>query len=151
MLEEKILNDYKEAMKNKDTLKSSVLSFLRAQMINAAFAKKKKTLEDNDCLAVIRKQIKERQDSIGQFKQGNRQDLADKETKELEILKSYLPQELSIDEVKKLMEEVIILIGAQGIKDMGQVMKELTAKIAGRADGKLMSDLVRERLMKPSP
>jgi uncharacterized protein YqeY len=151
MLEEKIFNDYKEAMKNKDALKSSVLSFLRAEMINVAFAKKKKTLDDNDCILVIRKQIKARQDSIEQFKQGDRQDLADKETKELEILKSYLPKELNIDEVKKILEEVITLTGAQDIKEMGKVMKELNAKVAGRLDGKLMSDLVRERLMKPSP
>jgi uncharacterized protein YqeY len=151
MLEEKIFNDYKEAMKNKDALKSSVLSFLRAEMINVAFAKKKKTLDDNDCISVVRKQIKARQDSIEQFKQGDRQDLADKETKELEILKSYLPKELNIDEVKKILEEVITLTGAQDIKEMGKVMKELNAKVAGRLDGKLMSDLVRERLMKPSP
>ncbi len=146
MLEEKIFNDYKEAMKSKDTLKSSVLSFLRAEMINVAFAKKKKSLDDNEVVAVIRKQIKARQDSIEQFKQGNRLDLADKETKELDILKSYLPQELSVEEIKKIIEEAITLTAAEGMKDMGKVMKEVTAKVAGRADGKLVSDLVKERL-----
>lgn len=151
MLEEKILNDYKEAMKSRDTLKSSVLSFLRAEMINVAFAKKKKILEDNDTIAVIKKQIKQRQDSIEQFSKGNRQDLADKESKELEILKAYLPPELPAEEIKKIIEEAVALTAAQGMKDMGKVMKEAGAKIAGRADGKLVSDLVRERLNKPLP
>ncbi len=151
MLEAKIFNDYKEAMKNKDTLKSAVLSFLRAAMINAAVEKKKKDLDDNEVITVVKKQIKQRQDSIEQFQKGNRQDLVDKETKELEILKSYLPAELSSDEIKKIIEEAILLTGASGIKDMGKVMKEVTAKIAGRADGKLVSDLVKERLSKTTP
>lgn len=150
LLEEKILNDYKEAMKSKDTLKSSVLSFLRAEMINVAFAKKKKNLDDNEVIAVIRKQIKGRQESIEQFKMGNRQDLVDKETKELQILKSYLPQELSEEEIKKIIEETIAATAAQGMKDMGRVMKEVTAKIAGKADTKLVSDLVKESLSKGS-
>jgi len=147
MLEEKILNDYKEAMKARDTLKSSVLSFLRADMINLAIAKKKKVLDDGEVISVIKKQIKQRQDSIEQFKNGNRLDMADKETKELEILKTYLPPELSADEVKKIIEEVISATGAKEMKDMGKVMKEVTAQIAGRADGKLVSDLVKEILV----
>ena len=146
MLEEKIFNDYKEAMKNRDTLKSSVLSFLRAAMMNTAIEKKKKNLDDNDVIAVIKKQIKQRQDSIEQFQKGNRQDLADKESKELGILKAYLPEELTEEEIKKIIEEAVLSTGVASIKDMGKVMKEVTAKIAGRADGKLVSDLVRERL-----
>ena len=151
MLEEKIFNDYKEAMKNRDTLKSSVLSFLRAAMINTAIEKKKKALDDNDAIAVIKKQVKQRQDSIEQFQKGNRQDLADKEIKELVILKGYLPEELAIGEIKKMIEEVVLATGASSIKDMGRVMKEATAKIAGKADSKLVSDLVRERLSKTAP
>jgi uncharacterized protein YqeY len=150
-LEEKIFNDYKEAMKNKETLKSSALSFLRASLINVAMEKKKKNLDDSDIITVIKKQIKERQDSIEQFQKGNRQDLADKETKELEILKAYLPPELSEEEIKKIIEEAVTVTGASGMKDMGKVMKEVTAKIAGRADGKVISDLVKERLSKTTP
>lgn len=146
MLEEKILNDYKEAMKNKDTLKSAVLSFLRAELINTALAKKKRVLEDNEVIAVIRKQIKARQDSIEQFKEGSRFDLAEKETKELGILQSYLPPEVSPDEIKKIIEEAISSTGASGIKDMGKVIKEVMAKVAAQADSKLVSDLVKERL-----
>jgi uncharacterized protein len=148
-LEEKIFNDYKEAMKSRDTLKSSVLSFLRAAMMNAALEKKKNNLDDSDAVSVIKKQVKQRQDSIEQFQKGNRQDLADKEIKELGILKAYLPEELSGDEIKKIIEEIVLAIAASGIKDMGRVMKEVNAKAAGRADGKLISDLVKERLLKP--
>ncbi|MCX5702006.1 MAG: GatB/YqeY domain-containing protein [Candidatus Omnitrophica bacterium] len=149
MLEEKILNDYKEAMKNKDALKSSTLSLLRAEILNVAIAKKKKTLDDSEVIAVIKKQVKQHQDSIEQFKLGNRLDLADKETRELEILKSYLPAELPIEEIKKIIEEAQTMTGAKDLKDMGKVMKEVNAKITGRADGKLISDLVKERLTKP--
>jgi len=149
MLEEKILQDYKNAMKDKDTAKSSTLSFLRSEMINVAIEKRKKILDDPDVIAIIKRQIKQHQDSIEQFKTGSRQDLADKETRELEILKSYLPAELPAEEIKKIIEEAIAVTGAAGPKDMGKVMKEANAQIAGRADGKLVSDLVKERLNKP--
>jgi uncharacterized protein YqeY len=148
MLEEKIFGDYKEAMKKKDTLKTSVLSFLRAEMINVATAKKQAKLQDSDTLVVIRRQIKCRQDSIEQFTKGNRLDLADKEKQELEILKSYLPPQLSEDEIKKIIEEAVSATGAQEMKDMGRLMKEVSAKIAGQADAKIVSDLVRARLEK---
>ena len=146
MFEEKILNDYKEAMKAKDTLKTSVISFLRAEMINLATAKKKNKLDDSEVITVIKKQIKQRQDSIEQFTKGERLEMAEKEKKEMEILKIYLPPELSADEIKKIIEEAIVLTSAAGMKDMGRLMKEVNAKIAGQADGKLVSDLVRERL-----
>jgi len=146
MLEERIFNDYKIAMKSKDNLRSSTLSFLRAELINVAIAKKKKQLDDLEVISVIKKQVKAREDSIEQFKKGGRADLAEKETKELEILKSYLPPELTEEEIKKIIEEVISLTQASSLKDMGQVMKQVTEKIAGRADGKLVSDLVRKRL-----
>jgi len=148
-LEEKILNDYKEAMKAKDTLKSSALNFLRAEMLNVAIAKKKQKLEDTEVLAVIRKQVKEHQDSIEQFQKGGRTDLADKESKELEILKSYLPPPLPKEQIQKIIEEVASELGAKDMKDMGRVMKEVSAKCAGAADGKTVSELVRERLSKP--
>ena len=150
MLEEKILYDYKEAMKGKDALRSAVLNFLRAEMINVAISKKKKHLDDNDCIVVIRKQIKQRQESIEQFKQGNRQDLADKEARELEILKSYLPKELPLTELEKIIDEAILLTGAIGLKDMGKVMKEVNARVLGRSDGKLVSDSVKARLSRVS-
>ena len=151
MLEEKILNDYKDAMKSRDSLKSSVLSFLRAEIMNAAIAQKKNNLDDNGIIAVVRKQIKSRQDSIEQFTKGNRLDLAEKEKQELAILKSYLPQEMSADELKGIIESIIKETGATSIKDMGKVMKEVNAQVAGRADGKVVSDLVRVSLSVTPP
>lgn len=150
MLVEKIFNDYKEAMKARDALKSSVLSFLRADMLNQATAKKKEKLDDAEVIVVIKKQIKQRQDSIQQFTSGGRLEAAEKEKKESEILKIYLPEELSEARVKQLIEEAVSSTGASTIKDMGRLMKELTVKIAGQADGKLVSDLVRQRLTIPS-
>lgn len=150
MLVEKIFDDYKEAMKARDTLKSSVLSFLRADMLNLATAKKKDKLDDAEIIVVLKKQIKQRQDSIEQFTKGGRLDSAEKEKKESAILKSYLPAEMSVEQIKLLIEEAVISTGASSMKDMGRLMKELTAKIAGGADGKLVSDLVRQRLSNPS-
>lgn len=95
---------------------------------------------------MVRKQIKSRQDSIEQFTKGSRPDLAEKEQKEQGILKEYLPEELSMDQVAKIIQEVIVTTGAKDIKDMGKVMKEVAAKIAGKADPKLVSDLVRQKL-----
>jgi uncharacterized protein YqeY len=150
-LEEKILSDYKEAMKARDQLKSSVLNFLRADLMNVAVSKKKAKLDDGEVIPVIKKQIKQRQDSIEQFTKGGRSEMAQKETQEMQILKKYLPPELSLDEIKKIIEEAISVTGACGMKDMGKLMKEVNAKVAGQADGKLISDLVRERLSKISP
>jgi len=150
MLEEKILNDYKEAMKARDSLKSTILSTVRAEMMNLALAKKKDKCDDNDIIAIFRKQVKQHEDSIEQFTKGNRPDLVEKEKRELEILKAYLPEELSPEVIKKIVEEAIAATGAVGAKDIGKVMKEVTAKVAGKADGKTVSDLVKERLAKPA-
>lgn len=149
MLEEKILNDYKTALKARDTLKSSLLSCLRAEFLNAQVAKKKTSLEDTDIITIVKKQIKQHQDSIEQFKNGNRNDLADKEIKELEILKLYLPAQISDAELKVIIEEIVKSTGAQGLKDMGKVMKESTARVGQSADNKLISDLVKLRLSAP--
>jgi len=146
MLEEKILNDYKQAMKSKDKIKSSILSFLRSNLMNQGIKLKKKSLEDNEVISVIKKLVKQHQDSIEQFKQGSREDLVAKETQELEILKSYLPPELSPDEIKKIIDEVVSQTQAKGPKDMGRVMKEVMTKVASQAEGKVVSDLVRQRL-----
>jgi len=146
MLEEKIFNDYKEAMKAKDSLRRSVISFLRAEMINLATSKKKNVLDDPEVISVVKKQIKQRRDSIEQFTKGGRLEMAQKEEREMEILKIYLPPEVSPEEIKKIIEEVVGANGASGIKDMGKVMKEVNAKIGPQADGKLISDLVREKL-----
>lgn len=146
MLEEKILEDYKKAMKDRDSLKVSTVSFLRAQLKNAAIDKRQDALSDEEVIRVVKKMVKQRGDSIEQFKAGNRQDLVEKETKELEILTSYLPQQVPEEKIKETIEEVIKATGACGLQDMGKVMKELLPKFSGRSDNKLVSELVRQRL-----
>ena len=146
MLEEKILEDYKQALKAKDAEKVSTISFLRSQMKNLAIDKRQNALTDEDVISVLRKLVKQRRDSIEQFKAGNRQDLVEKEAKELEILLAYLPQQVPDEKMKEIIEEVVRATGATSIQDMGKVMKELMAKFAGRSDNKLVSELVRQRL-----
>ena len=146
MLSKKIQEDYVKAMKERDALRASTLSFLRADFNNYAIEKRKKELDDNDALAVIKKQAKQRQDSIEQFEKGGRQDLADKEKKELEILRSYLPAQISDEELKTMIQEAIAATGAASAKDTGRVMKEVMAKAAGRADGKVVCQILREIL-----
>ncbi len=150
MLEEKILSDYKEALKARDALRSSLLSCVRAEIMNTALAKKKNNLDDSEVMSVIKKQIKQHQDSIEQFKKGNRNDLAEKEVKELAILELYLPAQLSEAEVIKTIEEIIAQTGALGLKDMGKVMKEAQARIGASADGKLISEIVKNKLSSPA-
>ena len=145
-MEDRIAEDYKQAMKNKEASKVSVLSFLRSQLKYTIIEKKVDKLDDTDVIAVIKKQAKQRQDSITQFTSGNRTDLADKEKAELVILKGYLPQEMSEVELKKMISETIKEINASGVKDMGKVMKALLPKLAGRADSKVVSDLVKAGL-----
>ena len=146
MLSEKILGDYQNALKQKDQIKSSILNFLRSEMNYYAIEKKKDKLDDQDIITVIKKQVKNHQDSIELFEKGARADLADKEKRELEILKGYLPQEIGEAELKTIIEEVLSFIPNATIKEMGRIMKEVMAKTKGCADGKLISDLVRQRL-----
>jgi len=101
---------------------------------------------DEDVIEVIGREIKKRNEAIELYKQGGRNELAEKEQKELEILKSYLPEQMSEDEVRKLVEEAISSIGASGIQDMGKVMGALMPKVKGKADGTLVSNIVREAL-----
>jgi uncharacterized protein len=146
MLEEKISQDYIQAMKSQDKLRSSTLSFLRAQVKNVKIDKKLEKVEDVEVISVIKKQIKQRQDSIEQYTNGGRKDLADKEVAELNILKEYLPQELSEDELKKIIAEAVKENQASSIKDMGKVMKTVGAKVAGNADNRVVSELVKQAL-----
>ena len=147
-LEDKIGQDYVLAMKARDSFRSSVLSFLRAQIKNVKVDKRLEAVPDDEVIATIKKQAKQRQDSISQFKAGGRTDLADKEEKELAILKNYLPPEMSPDQLKSIVEETIKTSGASSIKDMGRVMKDVLAKVAGQADNQAVGALVKERLSK---
>ncbi len=147
MMEEKIAKDYVQAMKDRDRVRSSTLSFLRAALKNVRIDKRADRLEDGDVVAVIKKQIKQRQDSIDLYAQGGRQDLVEKESAEMAVLKGYLPQEVSEEELKVFVQEAVRETGAQSMKDMGKVMKTLLLKVQGRADNKLVSAMVQKFLM----
>ncbi|MBN1493787.1 MAG: GatB/YqeY domain-containing protein [Candidatus Omnitrophica bacterium] len=146
MLEDKVSNDMKQAMKNRDAELVSTLRFLMAALKNLRIDKHLEKLEDADVITTIKKQIKQRQDSIEQYTKANRKDLADKENRELSILKKYLPAELSEDALKKIIQDVIAEIGATSMKEMGTVMKGIGEKTKGAADNKIVSQLVRTAL-----
>jgi len=147
-LPERIDSDLKEAMKAKDTARLGVLRMLKSALKYSAIEKSgtEGQLDDAEATQVIRKQVKQRQDSIESFEKGGRPELAAKEKEELAILQSYLPQSLSADELAKVVSETIREVGATSKAQMGVVMKALQTKVAGRADGKTLSQEVQRQL-----
>ena len=140
--------DLKEAMRAKDATKLNVLRMLKSALKYAVIAKSdaEAKLSDAEAVQVIRKQAKQRQDSIESFEKGGRAELADKEKQELAILNTYLPQGMSPDELTKVVRETIAELGATSKAQMGAVMKALQAKAGGRADGKTLSSEVARQL-----
>ena len=147
-LQERVDADLKEAMRAKDATKLGVLRMLKSGLKYAAIAKSgaEAELSDAEAAQVIRKQAKQRQDSIESFEKGGRAELAKKEKEELSILNEYLPQPMSPDEVSKIVRETIAEAGATSRAQMGTVMKALQAKVAGRVDGKALSAEVARQL-----
>ncbi len=147
-LPERIDSDLKDAMRAKDAAKLGVLRMLKAALKNVAIEKggASAQLDDAEATQVIRKQVKQRQDSIEQFEKGGRPELAAKEKDELEMLSSYLPQAMSAEELAAAVREAITETGATSRAQMGAVMKVLQGKIAGRADGKTLSGEVQRQL-----
>ena len=135
-------------MREKNATRLGVLRMLKAAIMNAAIEKAgaQGKLNDADATQVIRKQVKQRQDSIESFEKGGRAELAAKEKDELSILQSYLPQAMSADELSKIVRETIAEVGATSKAQMGAVMKALQPKVAGRADGKTLSAEVQKQL-----
>jgi uncharacterized protein YqeY len=147
-LTQRIDEDLKEAMRAKDATKVSVLRLLKSALKYAAIEKAgaEAELSDAEAAQVIRKQTKQRQDSIESFEKGGRAELAAKEKDELSILQSYLPQSMTAEEIAKVVRETIAEIGATSKAQMGAVMKALQPKAAGRADGKTQSQEVQKQL-----
>jgi uncharacterized protein YqeY len=145
---ERVDSDLKEAMRAKDATRLGVLRMLKSALKYAAIAKSGAEAELNDAEAaqVIRKQAKQRQDSIESFEKGGRTELADKEREELSILNAYLPQQMNAGELTKVVRETIAEVGATSKAQMGAVMKALQAKVAGRVDGKTLSTEVQKQL-----
>ncbi len=142
----KIMNEIKDAMRAKDSVKLNTLRFLQSAIKNREIELRPNPMTDDESMGVIKKLVKQRKESIEQYKAGNRQDLVDQEAAELKILETYLPAQMSKEQVEKLVAEVIASTGAKSVKDMGPVMKEVLAKSGGAADNKLVSELVRSKL-----
>jgi hypothetical protein len=145
-LPEQIDADLKDAMRAKDAGKLAVLRGLKSALKYAAIEKSDAALDDAAAVQVIRKQVKQRQDSIESFEKGGRPELAAKEKSELEILNAYLPKGMSAEELSALVRETITEVGATSKAQMGAVMKALQAKAAGRADGRALSAEVQKQL-----
>ena len=147
-LSQQVDADLKEAMRAKDAIRLGVLRMLKSALKYGAIEKSgaDAELNDADAVQVIRKQAKQRQDSIASFEKGGRPELAEKEKVELAILNAYLPQQLSAQELTRIVRETIAEVGASSKAQMGVVMKALQAKVAGRADGKTLSLEVQKQL-----
>ncbi|HSH40203.1 MAG TPA: GatB/YqeY domain-containing protein [Chthoniobacterales bacterium] len=147
-ISERIDTDLKDAMRAKDAGKLGVLRMLKSAMKYAAIERSgaEGRLDDAEAMQVIRKQVKQRQDSIESFEKGGRAELATKEKEELALLSAYLPQQMSGDELAAAVREAIAEVGATSRAQMGAVMKMLQAKLAGRADGKTLSQEVQRQL-----
>lgn len=144
-LKENIEQQMKEALKSKDSFRLNVLRFILSQIKNKEIDLRK-PVTDEDVIKIITTLVKQRKESLSFSEQANRPDLVEKEKEELKILESFLPTQLSEEEVEKIIDEIIEIVKPAGMKDMGKVMKELMPKIAGRFDGSKVSELVRKKL-----
>lgn len=145
-IREKMMNDMKAAMREKDQVKLDSIRFLQAAIKNREIEVRPNAISTEDVLAVLKKAMKQRKESIEQFEKANRQDLADKEKAEMKIIEGYLPTAMSKEQVESLVAQVIAEMKASSIKDMGPVMKAVIAKSAGTADNKLVSEIIKSKL-----
>ncbi len=145
---DQLMADLKEAMKAKDTVALTTLRALKTALTNASIESghKDNIVSDADALALVRKQIKQRNDSIEQFESAGRSELADKEKEEIAVLEKYLPAALSTEEISSIVADAVSESGASSRADMGKVMKIVQEKVAGRADGKTISQEVMKHL-----
>ena len=146
-LKEQIDHDFIESYKGNETEVVSVLRMLRSAIKNTEI-NEKKTLDESEILKIIKKEAKQRVDSISEYKKADRIDLAIKEESELKILQKYLPAQISIEEITKIVDETIAQTGAQSINDLGKVMGAALSKLKEQADGAVVAKIVRERLQK---
>jgi uncharacterized protein YqeY len=144
-LAQKVEADLKTALKSKDELATSCLRLVRAAIKNQEKDLRRPLTEEEEARA-LSSLAKQRRESIEQFAKGGRQDLVDRETAELAIIQGYLPAQLDEAGIARVLEEVFAQVAPQGMKDMGRVMKEAMAKLSGQADGKLVNQMVRQRL-----
>lgn len=145
-LEKTIEQDVVQAMKNRDMEKVGVLRMVKAALGNYKIEKKNENLSDDEVLTVIQKQAKQRKESIDSFEKAGRHDLSEKEKKELAILQSYMPKELTDAELKTIIQKVVQATGAKTKADQGRVMKDLMPQVKGKADGKRVNEILAQFL-----
>ena len=145
-LEQQIQKDIMEAMKAHDESRLNATRGIKSEILHAKTSGTEHELSDADVLKIIQKLVKQRKESAELYTQGNRPELAEKELAEMKVMEAYLPKALSEDEVRNILKEVVAEVGATGPKDMGKVMGAATKKLAGQADGRLISTIVKELL-----
>ena len=145
-IQEQIQSHMTEAMRKKDALRLSVLRMMKSALKNKE-VEKMKPLEENEAVAVLNTLVKQRKDSVDQFRQGGREELAQKEEAEIKIIQEYLPAAASEEDIRRAIDEAVQETGAASMKDMGRVMKAALGRLAGKtADGARVSQMVKERL-----
>ena len=143
MLKEKLMEDLKESMKNKDTVRKNTVQMVRASILQIE-KDKGIEIEDSKIIDIIAKEVKTKKDALKDFEKAERQDLIDLTNREIEVLQEYLPKQLSRDEVKEEVQKIITEIGATSMKDMGAIMKEAKAKMGASAEGKTINEVAKE-------
>ena len=146
-LKERLQEDWKQALKAKDKFRADTISTARAAVLYVEKTDGIK-IDDEQVIEILAREVKQRREAVLEFEKGNRQDLVDKSNDEIEILLGYLPQQLTEEEILIMIQEAAVEVGANSIKEMGKVMQVLAPRVKGRADGKLVSQMVREHLNK---
>jgi hypothetical protein len=144
-MKERILEDLKNAMKAQDKQKLAVIRMVKGA-ISLEEINTKKELNDDDIIGIIAKQIKTRKESIVDFEKGARQDLIDQTNEEIKILEEYMPEQLSEEEIEKVITEIMNEVNPTGMSDMGKIMKEASSKLKGKADMSFVSKIIKEKL-----
>ncbi len=144
-LKEQLLNDMKEAMKSKDAIRKDTIQIIRAAVLQVE-KDDKVELNDADIIKLIVKEVKKRNDVLPDYVQGGNQDAIDKVNRQLEVLESYLPEQMTEEEIEKAIANIISEIGATSMKDMGAVMSKASAQLNGKADNKIVSTVVKKLL-----
>ena len=145
-LREQILADIKSAMLSKQSVKLNTLRFLQSAIKNKEIDSRPNPITEDDVMAVVKKLIKQRKESIEQFTTAGRQDLVDQETAELKVMEVYLPAQMSKQQIEAVVSEVIKAVSAKSVKDMGTVMKESIVRTGGQADSKTISEVIKAQL-----
>lgn len=145
-IRETLQDDWKNAIKQRDKFKANVISMAKAAIL--LVEKSGTAVDDDKVIEILAKEVKQRRDSLVEFQNGNRQDLVEQTKSEIEILLQYLPQQLTEEEIRKIVMESAEKLGTSSIKDMGKLMAYVRPKVNGRADGKVVSQIVKEYLNK---